>query len=105
MASKLISFRLSEQALEALSKYVLPGESDSLTAQRLVLELLGLSTGVNSTVDSYSNEPVDSVVNRIVNSDIFQQKLEEKLASLVNSVNGMLTEQNQRIETLEKQPA
>lgn len=98
MPAELISFRLPDEAIEALRVQRKPGESLNLTAQRVVLAALGF-TDVNQAVN---RNGFDSVVDSIVNSERFSELLEEKLASVVNSVNGLLTEHGKRLENLEK---
>lgn len=88
MASKLISFRLSDEAVEALQAQVEGGESLNLAAQRLLTEVLGTSTKALTSVDKRT---LEQTIEAIV---------EERTANTVNSVNKELIE---RLETLEKQ--
>ena len=62
----------------------------------LVKEFL-LGTTVNS-----SKQAVDGLVDSLVNSDAFTERLEEKLASLITSQNEKFREASERIEALEK---
>lgn len=80
MASQLISFRLSDAEIEALHAQSDPDESLNLTAQRILRIALGLSTSVDNTVNSLSlDERIESIV-------------EEKMAHIVNGLNGKLQE-------------
>lgn len=100
MASRLISFRLSDEAIEALSAFTLPNESINLVAQRVLLDALGLSTVDNSVDKSISI--VDSLVDRVVDSELFSDRLQEKLEFVVNGLNGKLQEYEQKLESLEE---
>lgn len=102
MASKLVSFRLSDEAIEALTAYALPDESINLTAQRVLLDALGLSTADNS-VDKQVSSVVNSFVDRVVNSEMFSDRVQEKLDFVVSSLNGKIQEYEQKLEALEKQ--
>ena len=125
MASKLISFRISDDAVEALQAQTVGNESLNLVAQRLLSELLGVPTdskptgeftsaSVQSPVNSQqiiddlvnnlanSQQVVDSLVNRIIANEMFTEALEKKLTPLVMSGNQRLTEAEERIEMLEK---
>ena len=114
MASKLISFRVLDEVVEALQAQALDDESLNLTAQRLLTELLGIPT-VNKAVDSTtsvltqssvnSQQSVDSLVNSVVNSSVFVSALEERRASLVTAENQRLAEVEERLEALEKPEA
>lgn len=102
MASKLVSFRLSDEAIEALTAYALPDESINLTAQRVLLDALGLSTADNS-VDKQVSSIVDSFVDRVVNSEMFSDRVQEKLNFVVSSLNGKIQQYEQKLEAMEKQ--
>lgn len=90
MASELISFRLSESRVQALQARRQSGESLNLTAQRVLSEVLGLSTDTSTGVD---RQTLEQMIEAIV---------EERLTTVNNSVNERLTE---RLEALEKQSA
>lgn len=80
MASQLISFRLSDAEIEALQAQSESDESLNLTAQRILRVALGLSTFVDNSVNSLSlDERIESIV-------------EEKMAHIVNGLNGKLQE-------------
>lgn len=80
MASEIISFRLSGEALEALKAEITGGESINTCAQRIVLEYLGLT---KSTV---SIQPVDKL-RELITDEVKNQLSElvtrlEKLESI-----------------------
>ena len=87
MASELISFRLSESRVQALQARRQSGESLNLTAQRILSEVLGLSTDTLTGVD---RQTLEQMIEAIV---------EKRLTTVNNSVNERLTE---RLEALEK---
>ena len=107
----VISFRFSEFELEALKAHRKPAESLSLTAKRLLRQMLELST-VKST--DMSTEPallsVDEIIGNTINSIAGNPKLDEKIESLLEerltayiaSINQKFKEQEERIESLEK---
>ena len=126
MPSQLFSFRLKDAVAEAVLAKALPGETASMTAQRLLTEAVGMETvnskkvvnssqsalkqnSVNSekTVDSVVNSLVtegqtEALINSLVNSDVLIGRLEEKLTSLVASQEQKIREAEERLEALEK---
>jgi hypothetical protein len=85
MSSQVISYRLSTDEVLALRQKASPGESDNQTAQRLMREVLGLSTEVSTlTLD----ERIESIV-------------EDRLSSFAANQNDLLS----RLQELEAQIA
>lgn len=101
MASEPISFRLTDSEAEALKALRRSGESLSLAAQRIVRQTLGVDSAVSDIID----KSVDIAVDKILDSDRFGEGLDEKLASLISTINQKFIEQEERIEALEKLPA
>ena len=77
MASQVISYRLSDKELEALEALSLPGESLSMTAQRLMKQLL-------------ENNSLSTEVSTVVDSELIHGLVEEKMQFLINSLNDQL---------------
>ncbi len=89
MSSQVISYRLSTDEVLQLRQKALPGESDNQTAQRLMREVLGLST-VSTVMPYLSTNSLDERIESI---------LEERLSSLVSSQNDLLS----RLQEVEAQ--
>lgn len=93
MSSQVISYRLSTDEVLQLRQKALPGESDNQTAQRLMRELLGLSTG-STGVPSLSTDSLDERIESI---------LEERLSSFASNQNNLLTCLQERLQEVEAQ--
>ena len=88
MSSQVISYRLSTDEVLALRQKAQPGESDNQAAQRLMREVLGVSTAL-STVSTVSlDERIESIV-------------EDRFSSLVASQNEVLSGLQERLDQLE----
>jgi len=86
MASQLISFRLSDAEVEALRSQALPDESDNLVAQRLLRNVLNLSTDSLTSVDRGNlQQLVESIVD-------------DRMSFVVNGVNAKLVEVEEKLE-------
>lgn len=90
MASKLIQFRLSGDALEALEAQAKEGDSINLVAQRILTE----SLGVNSSVSAVSTNEWDERIGTVV---------EDKFSSFAGSINDLIGCLQERIQALEVQ--
>jgi regulator of protease activity HflC (stomatin/prohibitin superfamily) len=72
MASQVISFRFTDQEIELLRQRSLtPDESTNAIAQRLLREIIGASTDLFTTVDTFS-ERVQSVVDARIETTIYE---------------------------------
>ncbi len=100
MATKLISFRLTEDAIAALKLHKKTGESINLTAQRLLTDLLGVPAKVATSSATASALAVNNVVDNVVNSEYFREALADTLASVIASQNGKNAEIEQTVEKL-----
>lgn len=92
MSSQVISYRFSPDEVSVLREKALPGESDNQTAQRLMREFLGLSTG-SSTEAVKASTP--SLNERI-------ESVEEKLSTLSTSCNDLFTRLQDGIQGLQE---
>ena len=111
MASKLISYRLEDDLVEALTALSEPGESLNLTAQRLMKQMLlaGVDKTVNSSVDSSVNSPVDNQLQAIeeAGQDVIAQlqgvyaKLADQLNKSLNLRLGEFVMETQSAQSLE----
>jgi polyhydroxyalkanoate synthesis regulator phasin len=90
MSSQVFSFRLSPDETLAVRQKALPGESDNQAAQRLMREMLGVSTGVSTQSTLTLEERIESIV-------------EDRLSSLIANQNDLLSRLQERIQELEKQ--
>jgi len=93
MSSQVISYRLSTDEVLQLRQKALPGESDNQTAQRLMREMLGLSTvctGIPSLSTDSLNERIESI-------------LEERLSSFASDQNNLLNCLQERLQEVEVQ--
>lgn len=75
MVSKAFSFRLSDAAVQALEAMQLDGETLNQTAQRFVLQQLGLSTETPQSVSTALQTSVDI-------KELVKQEIETNLAEL-----------------------
>ena len=93
MASHLISFRLNDAELEALTSLAEGDESASLVAQRLLKERLGVSTGSSTDL---STERLAQLRAQI------KAELVEELEGLQGNLKSLEDSLSARLETLEK---
>jgi chromosome segregation ATPase len=93
MSSQVISYRLSTEEVLQLRQKALPGESDNQTAQRLMREMLGLST-VSTGIPSLSTDSLDERIESI---------LEERLSSFASNQNNLLSCLQERLQEVEVQ--
>ena len=87
MVSKPFSYRLPDVAVQALEALQLEGETLNQTAQRVMMEHLGLSTETSQSLSTTSYTPVDikSLVKEEVRSQLETQleaRLDERLGKL-----------------------
>jgi hypothetical protein len=92
MSSQVISYRLSTDEVLALRQKALSGESDNQTAQRLMREVLGLSTEVSTQSTLTLDERIESIV-------------EDRLSSFAANQNDLLSRLQERLQELEAQIA
>jgi hypothetical protein len=92
MSSQVISYRLSTDEVLALRQKASPGESDNQTAQRLMREVLGLSTEVYTQSTLTLDERIESIV-------------EDRLSSFAANQNDLLSRLQERLQELEAQIA
>jgi methyl-accepting chemotaxis protein len=92
MSSQVISYRLNTEEVLALRQKALPGESDNQTAQRLMREVLGVSTVVSTQSTLTLDERIESVV-------------EDRLSSFAANQNELLSRLQERLQQLEAQMA
>lgn len=92
MSSQVISYRLSTDEVLALRQKALPGESDNQAAQRLMREVLGVSTEVSTQSILTLDERIESIV-------------EDRLSSFAANQNDLLRRLQERLEELEAQVA
>src|SRR5919199_3543541 len=90
MSSQVISYRLSTDEVLQLRQKALPGESDNQTAQRLMREMLGLSTGIPSLSTDSLDERIESI-------------LEGRLSSFASNQNNLLSCLQERLQEVEAQ--
>jgi hypothetical protein len=90
MNSQVISYRLSKDEVLQLRQKALPGESDNQTAQRLMREMLGLSTGIPSLSTDSLDERIESI-------------LEGRLSSFASNQNNLLSCLQERLQEVEAQ--
>ncbi len=93
MASHLISFRVNDAELEALTSLAEGDESASLVAQRLLKERVGVST---ESLTDLSTERLDQLRAQI------KAELVEELEGLQGNLKSLEDSLNARLETLEK---
>jgi hypothetical protein len=92
MSSQVISYRLSTDEVLALRQKASPGESDNQTAQRLMREILGLSTEMSTASTLTLDERIESIV-------------EDRLSSFAANQNDLLNRLQGRLQELEAQIA
>jgi hypothetical protein len=92
MSSQVISYRLNTEEVLALRQKALPGESDNQTAQRLMREVLGVSTVLSTQSTLTLDERIESVV-------------EDRLSSFAANQNELLSRLQERLQQLEAQMA
>lgn len=81
MASQVVSFRFGDDELSRLQAQALKGESLNQTAQRVLREALGVSTGKSTVVDI--DQRIAAAVEPI--REEFRAELEELRAALGKS--------------------
>ncbi|NEP00877.1 MAG: hypothetical protein F6K58_19870 [Symploca sp. SIO2E9] len=78
MPSRVVSFRLSSEAIAQLRERSKPGESESQTAQRLLNELLGTRSKIELTeVDSRIQQALSPIMQEL---DELRDELEKSAA-------------------------
>jgi hypothetical protein len=86
MVTQVISFRFTEQEIELLRQRAQThDESTSAIAQRLLRDILGLSTEVFTTVDSLEKR-IEKVALLIVDKRL-QECLQEHIATMLGESN------------------
>jgi hypothetical protein len=91
MVSKQFSFRLADEVVEALEALQLEGESLNQTAQRFIVESLGLSTGSPKKLSTGLSTDVDRI------EELIDKRLEIGLAEVRSQLEAQLKE---RLEEL-----
>jgi hypothetical protein len=85
MASHVVSFRFSDREIELLKQHAnAPDESTNAIAQRLLRELLGLSTESSTSVDSFESRVV-AIAHQAVDKRI-QERLQEEMATFLGEL-------------------
>jgi hypothetical protein len=85
MSSQVISYRLNIDEVSVLREKALPGESDNQTAQRLMREMLGLSTP-STVLSTMSTTGLDERVESVeANQNEILNRLQE-IESLLNDL-------------------
>ena len=90
MATQVISFRFTDQEIELLRQRAqTDDESTNAIAQRLLRDILGLSTEVFTIVDSFSarvqavvDARIETTIHEIVDSRI-QARIQEKMETIL----------------------
>jgi len=90
MSSQVISYRLSTNEVLALREKALPGESDNQTAQRLMRQMLDVSTELSTASTIPLSERIESIV-------------EDRFSFFVANQNDLLNRLQERLEQLETQ--
>lgn len=93
MVSQVISFRFSDQEIELLRQQgASPDESINAIAQRLLREVLGLSTSSSTSVDSLEERVqalvdtrMEAIASQVVDKRI-QERLQEQTATLLGEL-------------------
>lgn len=93
MVSQVISFRFSDQEIELLRQQgASPDESINAIAQRLLREVLGLSTSSSTSVDSLEERVqalvdtrMEAITSQVVDKRI-QERLQEQTATLLGEL-------------------
>lgn len=93
MGSQVVSFRFSDQEIELLRQHAdSPDESTNAIAQRLIRELLGVSTSSSTSVDSLEERVqalvdtrMEAIAPQIVDKRI-QERLQEQTATLLGEL-------------------
>ena len=91
MVSKQFSFRLADEVVEALEALQLEGESLNQTAQRFIVESLGLSTASSKKLSTGLSTDVDRI------EELIDKRLEIGLAEVRSQLEAQLKE---RLEEL-----
>lgn len=89
MSSEVFSFRLNSAEALALRQKALPGESGNQTAQRILREVLGVSTELSTPMLTL-DERIESIV-------------EDRFSSLIANQNDLLNRLQERLQQLEAQ--
>ena len=90
MSSQVISYRLSTTEVLALRERALPGESDNQTAQRLMRQMLDVSTELSTPSTVPLSERIESIV-------------EDRFSFFAANQNDLLNRLQERLEQLETQ--
>jgi hypothetical protein len=90
MSSQVISYRLSTTEVLALRERALPGESDNQTAQRLMRQMLDVSTELSTPSTVSLDERIESIV-------------EDRFSFFAANQNDLLSRFQERLEQLETQ--
>jgi hypothetical protein len=90
MSSQVISYRLSTNEVLALREKALPGESDNQTAQRLMRQMLDVSTELSTPSTIPLSERIESIV-------------EDRFSFFAANQNDLLSRLQERLEQLETQ--
>ena len=90
MSSQVISYRLSTNEVLALREKALPGESDNQTAQRLMRQMLDVSTELSTPSTVPLSERIESIV-------------EDRFSFFAANQNDLLSRLQERLEQLETQ--
>ena len=86
MVSQVISFRFTDQEIALLRQRSLtPDESTNVIAQRLLREIIGASTDLSTSVDTFS-ERVQAVVNARIETTIYEivdSRIQEEMETIL----------------------
>ena len=87
MVSKPFSYRLPDVAVQALEALQLEGETLNQTAQRVMMEHLGLSTETSQSLSTTPSTPVD--IKSLIAEEVRSQ-LETQLEARLEELRGKL---------------
>ena len=86
MVSQVISFRFTDQEIALLRQRSLtPDESTNAIAQRLLREIIGASTDLSTSVDTFS-ERVQAVVDARIETTIYEivdSRIQEEMETIL----------------------
>jgi hypothetical protein len=103
VVSKTFSFRLPDEAVQALESQQLEGESLNQAAQRLLLEALKISPSLNadlSTTVDIKEIIKQEIESAIANSELLQGLVADKTAYLASCINQVKLEVDERLGKL-----
>lgn len=102
MSKPLVQFRLSDDEIELLRSFSEDGESEGLTAKRLLLQALGVSTKSPAPTPLKLTEDLKTYIN---------EEIEERTQYVIDSSNNLLKrlqkeiqQLTKKVEVLEKKP-